>query len=57
MKGADYNANSITGSNIFHLLSFMGHFDCLTIIDNYLKHMERMKLVKDIKHEMKILGF
>jgi hypothetical protein len=57
MKGADSSITAANGQNIVHLCCFMGHLECLSLIVNFERHKDRMKLFADIKQEMKNFFF
>jgi len=43
-KGADPFICQNKGQSIFHICCYLGHFDCLLIVLNFLWHSQRVKL-------------
>ena len=56
-KGCDPYKSDKQGQNIFHLVCFYGRFDCLSLILNYERHLERVKLTILVKELMKEYKF
>ena len=52
IKGCDPFKADSKGQTIFHLNNFYGRYECMSIILNYLRHLERVKLVDEVKKLM-----
>ncbi|EGR33877.1 hypothetical protein IMG5_033560 [Ichthyophthirius multifiliis] len=52
-KGSDPFIITSSGQNLFHLCCYLGHSECISLVLNYCKHIDRLKLFQNIKQEMK----